>query len=505
MSVALRSAFFSVPLITDEAGYAYVAHWLRRGLSLYTDLWFDRPQGIFLVYGAQMALLGESTEAIRLGAALYNAVTTLLVYALGATLATPLAGLAAAGIFALASASPAIEGFTANGELYMNLPVVACLLLAARRRWLWSGVALALAFAIKPTALLGAAPPLAVLAGWEAIAHSAMGRALGLKPQAESSRSPSGALGESGRGGTWSGVVRRAVLTGAGSLLGLAPFVAHGVATDPQLYWYSVVGFRVQSHSALSVGGALVRDLLQTAPTVTAALLPVWLLALYGAWTERRTRAGLAGAALLGGAIAGAAAGGYWYWHYYVGLVPGAALLAGLGAARLLSAMGEVDARAVLGHARRRGALLLAIATVVAVAFNARLVGTAHETSWRVYGRPAYLASARIAEHVRAHTGERDTIYAAFAQADLYHLAGRRSTGRHLYWTEINRVPGALEQVIDALDDPARRPAYVIQIERELEVPGRSAPFWERVERFYTPETEIGGFTLYRRKDEPGR
>ncbi|CAA9289010.1 MAG: hypothetical protein AVDCRST_MAG77-4560 [uncultured Chloroflexi bacterium] len=456
MGVLLRLAFLSVPLITDEAGYAYVAHWMARGLALYTDLWFDRPQGIFLVYGMQMAVLGESTEAIRLGAALYNGVTTVLVHALGRTLATPRVGLASAGLFALASASPAIEGFTANGELYMNLPVVACLLLAAHGRWTWSGVALALAVAVKPTAVLSAGPALAVLLLW--------------------ARRPAT-------------VLRRCVLVAAGLVVGVAPFVAHGVATDAALYWYSVVGFRVQAHSALSVGGALVRDLLQTAPTVTAALLPLWVLVAIGGYAGGWTRAGVAGMALLGGAVAGAALGGYWYWHYYVGLVPGAALLGALGMAW------------VLDRRHRALAAVLLLATLVAVGFNARLVGTARETSWRLYGRPAYLQSSAIADYVRARTGEQDTIYAAFAQADLYHLSGRRSAGRHLYWTEINRAPGALEAVIEMLDDPARRPAYVIEIERELEVPGRSAAFWERVERYYMPEREIGGFMLYRRRE----
>jgi 4-amino-4-deoxy-L-arabinose transferase-like glycosyltransferase len=135
VSVGLRLPFLSVPLITDEAGYAYVAHWLGQGLALYRDLWFDRPQGIFLVYGAQMALLGETTEQLRLGAALYNAATTLAMFSLASAMATRRAAVAAAGLFAVGSSLPQIEGFTGNGELYMNLPLVACLALAARGRW----------------------------------------------------------------------------------------------------------------------------------------------------------------------------------------------------------------------------------------------------------------------------------------------------------------------------------------------------------------------------------
>jgi len=416
-----------------------------------------------------MALLGESTEAIRLGAALFNALTLLLLYGLTASLAGPLAGLAAAGLFAVSSAAPAIEGFTANGELYMNLFVVAALWLASSRRWFLAGMVLALAVAVKPTSLVGAAPALAVLALW----------------------------GESWGRPSLSTVARRGAMGAAGAVLAAAPFIAHGVWTDPQVYWYSIAGFRVQAHSAFSAGPALLGDFGQTAPSVLAALLPLWLLAAAGAPLGWRTRAGAVGGAFLLGSGVGAAAGGHWFWHYYVGLVPAAALLGGLAIQRLLDGelfTGRREVPWVLGVAM--------LAMLVAVGFNARLVGmTPGETSWRIYRRPAYLASSEMAAYIRGRTTEADAVYAAFAQADLYHLSGRRSAGRHLYWTEINRVPGALEEVLATLDDPARRPAYVIRINDELEAPGRAASFWERVGRFYAPEGDVQGFTLYRARE----
>jgi hypothetical protein len=202
---------------------------------------------------------------------------------------------------------------------------------------------------------------------------------------------------------------------------------------------------------------------------------------------------GLVALTFLAGAVAGAAAGGYWYWHYYLGLVPPVALLAGAGLARLAARPRPLAAGA--------GA---AAAVVFALAFDARLVGASpDETSWRIYRRPAYLASREIARYVADRTSAQDTIYAAFAQADLYYLSRRRCAGSHLYWTEINRVPGAMETVLAALDDPVRRPKYVIGIDQDLEEPGLATAFWARVERLYRPETAIGGFRLYRLREEP--
>ena len=470
LSLALRLPFLSVPLITDEGGYAYIAYWLAHGQALYRDLWFDRPQGIFLVYGAILRLGGGSTESIRLAAGLYNAVTAVLAGLLGARLFGHRAGIGAAFAFAVASASPLIEGFTANGEVFMNLPVVLAVLLTAHRRPALAGIALALATAIKPTALPAAAP--AVLA------------ALLVEPTWRASRPAlAGAL----------------VRCAGGFLVGLLPFAAHGLATDPGAYWYAVVGFRVQAHSAFSVGLPLVGELFHSAPSVLVALLPLWLLAGYGLGAGRwRRPGGIVSLAFLAGAALGAAAGGYWYWHYYLGLLPPAALLAGAGVDRLLSLPRGRPARVLAGAA---GA-----AALLALALNVRLVGaTPDETSWRIYRRPAYLASAEIARYVAARTSGDDTIYAAFAQADLYYLSRRRGAGSHLYWTEINRVPGALDAVLAALDDPARRPAYVIRVDPELEAPGRADPFWARVDRLYRPETAIQGFRLYRRLDPPAQ
>ncbi|HEU5315611.1 MAG TPA: glycosyltransferase family 39 protein, partial [Chloroflexota bacterium] len=102
LSVALRLPFLSVPLTDDEAGYAYVSSWLAQGFALYRDLWFDRPQGIFILYGGILWLFGDDTEGIRLAAALYNAVTVLAVYTLGRRLTGPRGAFAASFAYAAA-------------------------------------------------------------------------------------------------------------------------------------------------------------------------------------------------------------------------------------------------------------------------------------------------------------------------------------------------------------------------------------------------------------------
>jgi 4-amino-4-deoxy-L-arabinose transferase-like glycosyltransferase len=479
LSVLLRFPFLSVPLTADEAGYAYVATWLARGQALYRDLWFDRPQGIFLIYGAILALFGEETEAIRLAAGIYNALTTLLVFLLGRRLVGTNGALAAAFLFALASSSPGIEGFTANGELFMNLPACAALLLALQRRYVLAGALLAVAALVKPTALPGAAAAVGLVVWTQATAV-------------------------------------RARLTGAawvalGSLLVTAPFVWHGVVSGPDDFWYAVVGFRVEEHSALSAGAQFFDELRQSGPHVTWAVFPVWLLV--ALWVRRghwRTSSGRILAAFLVGSVAGAAAGGYWYWHYFVGILPPAALMAGQALAQdLLPGFGArlaslVRAPRRLLRPRRALAWLVAAALsgVISLAANASYVGaTPEETGLRLYRRHAASASRDVARYLEARTAPDDTVYAAFAGPEVYFMSRRRSAGRHLYWTEINRVPGALDDVIRTLDDPRKCPKYVVRLQSELERPGRAAAFWDRVERRFAPEAVVRGVIIYRRID----
>ncbi len=114
-------------------------------------------------------------------------------------------------------------------------------------------------------------------------------------------------------------------------------------------------------------------------------------------------------------------------------------LLAGAGVAHLLGPL--FPAPHGSGPAQPGGSAL----------FNARLLGdTPGATSWRIYRRPAYVVSHEIATYVAAWMSSQDTIYAAFAQAEsvLPTSSRRRCAGNHLYWTEINRVPGALGTVL---------------------------------------------------------
>jgi hypothetical protein len=162
LAFLLRLPFLSLPLTVDEGSYAYVAFWWLRGETLYDRVWIDRPQGIFIAVAFILRLLGGSPEAIRLGVALLNLVTTALVWLVAGRLSGLAVALTAAAFYAVLSAHPRIEGVVLNTEIVMLLPATLSLwlLLIALERprpaaWLaGAGAAAGAAFLVSNRASL---------------------------------------------------------------------------------------------------------------------------------------------------------------------------------------------------------------------------------------------------------------------------------------------------------------------------------------------------------------
>src|SRR5690242_17367556 len=121
LALLLRLPFLTAGIGPDEGGYAYVAERWTHGAKLYSQVWIDRPQGLLLVYRT-LLWIADKPWAIRLGAVLFGAAITVLVGAIGWLLRRPVAGVAAAAIYAVVGIAPRLEGFTFNGELAASLP-----------------------------------------------------------------------------------------------------------------------------------------------------------------------------------------------------------------------------------------------------------------------------------------------------------------------------------------------------------------------------------------------
>jgi len=125
VSFILKIPYFKLPLDRDYGGHGYVAYcWLKgKGLP-YRDILETKTPGLKIIYMIIIQWLGINRRAFRLFFALYNVFTTIAVYALGAQLFTPAAGLLAAGLYALYSSVPSLWWHFSNTESYYVLPTV---------------------------------------------------------------------------------------------------------------------------------------------------------------------------------------------------------------------------------------------------------------------------------------------------------------------------------------------------------------------------------------------
>lgn len=154
----VRLRYVVEPLAPDEGGYLAIARAWADGGELYGRFWVDRPQGMMYLYRLADGLTGLGDGWIRILAVVLGSVPIVAVAWMGRVLSGRWQGGAVAAVFvAVLSTSPAIEGFTANGELLSAAFVAPGMAVAVAvvtdrldRRWLFlAGVFVGLALSIK--------------------------------------------------------------------------------------------------------------------------------------------------------------------------------------------------------------------------------------------------------------------------------------------------------------------------------------------------------------------
>ena len=374
----------------------------------------------------------------------------------------------AALTFCLFSTAPTIEGFTANAEHFTLLPLTLSALLSWRRRWVWAGVCAGIACAIKPIGLSA----LVLALAWCAANRSG-----------------------------W----RAALTVSAGFFGPILAMVAHGWWIGWEHVWRVFVEQRLLAYSLIATDGTsqLAKLIDSLAQTHTAWIVPL-LLTLVATIFDKSTRSWFGGGDVstkpgqlqfvwlwLLSAIFGMAMGGEWHRHYYVQLLPTLAVGAGMGVAAL---------RPAPDFHR----WLWATALVACLAWSTFNEGrfwlmSPKEISFALYKRPEYLVADAVAKHIAGQTAESDSIYVAFAHADIYFLARRRAAlPQQLFWLQIARNHAIQEAAFDTIQ--RRKPAMILWVQDP-------PPEWlspEALQRLisagYSLEKDLSFPRLYRRK-----
>ena len=157
----VRLRLRTMPLERDEGEFAYVGQLMLQGIPPYKLASNMKLPGTYAAYAAIMAVFGETAAGIRIGLMLVSFMTAALVFLLGKRLYGPLAGAVAGMTYTFLSFRPAVLGVYAHATQFVVLAALAGILLllraieSGRTALLFgSGLCFGLAFLMKQPGIL---------------------------------------------------------------------------------------------------------------------------------------------------------------------------------------------------------------------------------------------------------------------------------------------------------------------------------------------------------------
>lgn len=110
----IRWRFVEMPLERDEGEYAYFGHLILNGITPYKEAYNMKLPGIYYMYALIMEIFGESYKGIHIGFLIMNAGSMILLFNALKSFFNPMIGLITAGIYGLMAMSMNFLGFAAH-------------------------------------------------------------------------------------------------------------------------------------------------------------------------------------------------------------------------------------------------------------------------------------------------------------------------------------------------------------------------------------------------------
>jgi hypothetical protein len=404
---ALRVHLLAVPLDRDEGAFALAGRTILDGGMPYRDVLDHKPPVVFYLYAVAMSVLPVSASGIHTFLALVVLATAVaLLLAVRACLGSWRPALWAAFVFAVFSASPAVEGFVASTEMLLLLPLSLDLLLsvaAVQRRSAWiaaaAGVAGALAFWTKATAAI----PAIFLLAWMAASAPGCRGAGSERPR------------------------RAAVALALGWVAGalavsfaICAFFSVRSSFAEFYYWSFQHSIEYVRSAALGSGGSILGTSLARLFGGDVLIVTAACASVIHAVRKRRPEALLV-AGLLASEVVSVVPG-VGYPHYLAQVLPGAALAAGWGIAELAGRFGR---RAELRYTLLVGGAILAAHLAATSDLYFRL--SPGEISRKLYPGNPFAESEVLGRYLAARTGASDSVLVFGSEPQILVCAGRRN------------------------------------------------------------------------------
>jgi hypothetical protein len=486
----IRYRLREMPLERDEGEYAYAGQLLLQGIPPYKLAYNMKLPGIYAAYAGIFAVFGETAAGIHLGLLVVNAATTILLYFLTARLFGRLAGVVAACCYALLSTSSSVMGFEAHATNFVVLPALLgiLLLLSALETGPWwaflgSGALCGIAFLMKQH-------------GAFFVLFCFLYLVTGRKERRAMRR-----------------VARDVVLFGAGVILPYvcACWLLHRAGVFPE-FWFWTVSYAAE-YSKIGFHRA-VRAFLENFRTVTKPAIAVWILAAIGItapfWNARARKHVRFLVGLFACSFLALCPGAYFRPHYFVLLLPVAAILVGVA---VVSATEMIEVKTSCGSFYRAVPVLILAACFAYAVFRQRheyFFMRPEEVFQQTYRENPFQAAIKVADYVKQNSSPTATIAVAGSEPEIYFYANRHSATGYLYMYGLivhhKYTAQMRQQMLRELN--ANHPEYVVYVDEwsswgDRNGGAQTAAFLSALQAFMDSlyervgVAEIGGTTNY--------
>jgi hypothetical protein len=421
LTAGVRSRLLDVPLERDEGEYAYAGQLILQGIPPYEQLYSMKLPGIYGAYAVVLAVFEQTPAGIHLGLLVINAVTIVLIFLMGRVLFDDLGGLVAAASFALLSVQQSVQGVFANAEHFVLLPAVGGLLLLVR------GID---GNRVTSLAVSGLLLGLGLLMKQHGAAFVALGGVY--------------LLGEELRRRPFHGlrvVSRCAIFALAAATPYLVTCLLMWTGGVFEKFWFWTVTYASSYTQQVPLDRAWGLFMARASRIAGAAPL-IWALAVIGltaiAWhPETRGRRGFL-ALLSTFSVLAILPGFHFRPHYFVLLLPVAALLVALGACSLAGLLARTRmSRLAPGAAAALALVALGISIVQQREFL--FVASPLQVARSTYPGNPFPESLDIARFIDAHAADSDRIAVLGSEPEIYFYTGRRSATGYVYTYEMMR------------------------------------------------------------------
>jgi hypothetical protein len=446
----VRIRLRNTPLERDEGEYAYAGQLMLQGYPPYQLAYNMKLPGTCAAYAVMMTAFGQTVAGIRIGMMIVLIVNTLLVFFLGRRLFGILAGTVAAAAYTLMAnrlSTMSLDGHATHFIVLMALAGTLLLLHAIetqRRLILFgSGLCFGLAFLMKQHGILFAVFGFFFWA-WSEWKQKA----------------------------SWRRLIRQGSILVAGMIL---PFlitcfiVWRGGAFGQFWFWTVRYGAAYEKILELPRAWALLQIMLPWVPRPVV----IWLMSAFGLtavfWNRqaRRERVFLLSFTLF--SILAVVPGFYFRPHYFLVMLPAAALLAGLGISAAYEYLQEREASTAIS--------LIPIAFFV-LSYVAALLGQRRylfqmdpiQVNRQMHAKHGFPEAEAVADYITVHSSAQDQIALLGSEPEIYFYSKRRSATGYIYmYPLLENQPFAQQMKNDMIREiETSQPKIIVFVDNQL-------------------------------------